>query len=80
MGAPIKLISGFPPPANYSESPQGIGPLSMNHNTSSWLPEGAVYGTHQLVTFKNYDEGLAYAKNKETNSIGFYWICLCELS
>lgn len=59
-GAPLKIISGFPPPKHYSESPHGIG----NQETGlSNLPEGAVYGPHNIVTFLDYDKGMAYAKN-----------------
>lgn len=62
-GAPLKIISGFPPPSNYSESPTGFGssgaaPVS---NTQS-LPEGAVVSVHGIVAFEDYDKGLAYAK------------------
>ena len=60
-GAPLKLISGFPPPSTYSESPRGLGSSSpaLLHNQ---LPEGATYGEHDLVIFKEYEQGLAYAK------------------
>ena len=58
-GAPVKLISAFPPPTTYSESPQGFGNTKTIAND---LPKGAVYGVHNLVSFENYDEGLSYAK------------------
>lgn len=67
-GAPLKIISGFPPPKFYSESPNGIGGGSAaaavisnsdNHNSgghdSSTCP-------HNLNCFHDYEEGLAYAK------------------
>lgn len=62
-GAPVKLISAFPPPMTYSESPQGFG---NNTNTidNSILPIGAVYGVHNLISFEDYSEGLAYAKKE----------------
>ncbi len=60
-GAPLKLISAFPPPMTYSESPQGFGSKSGSVNASE-LPEGAVYTVHNLVSFEDYEEGLAYAK------------------
>ena len=64
-GAPLNLISGFPPPMSYSESPYGVGykntQLTTNSSTSE-LPEHASYGPHNIVSFHNYDEGLAYAK------------------
>jgi thiol:disulfide interchange protein len=58
-GAPLKLISAFPPPMEYSESPLGVGG-SISGNTA--LPEGAKSGPHQIVVFDDYDKGLAYAK------------------
>jgi thiol:disulfide interchange protein len=60
-GAPLKLISAFPPPQNYSESPQGFSGSGSGESTSA-LPEGAVYGPHEIISFEDYDEGLAYAK------------------
>lgn len=60
-GAPLKLISAFPPPMTYSESPQGFGSKSGSVNASE-LPEGAVYTVHNLVSFEDYEDGLAYAK------------------
>ncbi len=60
-GAPLKLISAFPPPMEYSESPLGLGNLSGT-NTDIALPEGAKSGPHQLVVFDDYEKGLAYAK------------------
>tara|TARA_B100000749_G_C18440952_1_gene472146 strand:- start:335 stop:2311 length:1977 start_codon:yes stop_codon:yes gene_type:complete len=63
-GAPLKLISGFPPPMQYSESPNGVGYTdSMGGSFSSEpLPEGATYGPHDIVAFEDYEEGMAYAK------------------
>lgn len=62
-GAPVKLIAAFPPPMTYSESPQGFGnKLTSIHNKN--LPEGSVYGVHNLVSFEDYQEGLAYAKKE----------------
>lgn len=60
-GAPLKLISGFPPPMTYSESPFGFG----NSNTQSSdekLPDGAKLGVHGIVAFDDYEKGVAYAK------------------
>lgn len=59
-GAPLKLISAFPPPETYSESPNGIGSSKMV--SSEKLPDGAEIGPHGLVLFTDYDKGLAYAK------------------
>ena len=63
-GAPLKIISGFPPPLKYSESPYGVGNSSGNGGSASEqvLPKGAYLGPHDIVAFKNYEDGLAYAK------------------
>jgi len=60
-GAPLKIISGFPPPMNYSESPYGVG-SSKGTILQEELPDGAVYGPHDIPSFEDYEEGLAYAK------------------
>ena len=63
-GAPLKLISGFPPPKHYAESPKGVGGQiqSASYQSKEELPEGAHYGPHDLISFTDYDKGLAYAK------------------
>lgn len=61
-GAPLKLISGFPPPMNYSESPYGVGSSKGGSSNLQPLPEGAEYGPHDIITFEDYEEGVAYAK------------------
>ena len=61
-GAPLKLISGFPPPSNYSESPFGFGAVSGMTSGEGVLPEGAKLAAHGIVAFEDYDKGLAYAK------------------
>ncbi|MDC3388845.1 thioredoxin family protein [Flavobacteriaceae bacterium] len=65
-GAPLKLISGFPPPLKYSESPYGVGFTKKIASSSGFikesLPKGAEYGPHDIVAFKDYEEGMAYAK------------------
>ena len=60
-GAPLKLISAFPPPMEYSESPLGFGG-SGNNSPTAILPDGAKLGPHQIVVFEDYEKGLAYAK------------------
>lgn len=62
-GAPLQLISGFPPPMSYSESPYGVGYSKVSGILESKipLPDGAKYGAHDLVTFTDYDKGVAYA-------------------
>lgn len=65
-GAPLKLISAFPPPPQYSESPFGVGGGAGNGSVSSesikGLPEGAELGPHGIMVFHDYEDGLAYAK------------------
>ncbi len=60
-GAPLKLISAFPPPLEYSESPLGFT-NSASPNIGI-LPDGAKYGPHGITVFNDYDKGLAYAKS-----------------
>jgi thiol:disulfide interchange protein DsbD len=62
-GAPLKLINAFPPPLEYSESPNGLGSTDVNKSSNTILPDGAQYGPSQLVVFDDYDKGLAYAKS-----------------
>ncbi|MBS3993248.1 MAG: thioredoxin family protein [Bacteroidetes bacterium] len=66
FGAPLKLISGFPPPLKYSESPYGVGYSkatgAVSYDNHEGLPDGAHYGPHDIVAFVDYDKGLAYAK------------------
>jgi thiol:disulfide interchange protein DsbD len=66
-GAPLNLISAFPPAQHYSESPYGVGFSRMNEaNTEalhSDLPEGAhLLPPHNIMAFNDYEKGLAYAK------------------
>ena len=61
FGAPLKLISAFPPPQTYSESPMGFfGNSSVSSKEK--LPDGAEIGPHGLTVFNDYAKGLAYAK------------------
>ena len=61
FGAPLKLISAFPPPQTYSESPMGFfGNSSVS--SKDGLPDGAEIGPHGLTVFNDYAKGLAYAK------------------
>lgn len=62
-GAPLKIISGFPPPMHYSESPNGIGQSSgQGAKSASDLPDGAEYGAQNIITFHDYDRGMEFAK------------------
>ena len=57
FGSPLKLISAFAPPDTYS-----FKQISEQKNLQS-LPENAVYGPHNIVSFEDYNDGLAYAKS-----------------
>lgn len=64
-GAPLKLISGFPPPMTYSESPYGVGNTKGANSSAvtTILPDGAHKGPHDIIAFTDYEKGLAYAKS-----------------
>jgi thiol:disulfide interchange protein DsbD len=59
-GAPLKLISAFPPTLEYSESPRGFGGSAVV--SRAVLPEGAKLGPHGIMVFEDYEKGVAYAK------------------
>ena len=66
-GAPLNLISAFPPAQHYSESPYGVGFSRMNSGMpsgeSAEIPDGAhLMPPHNILAFNDYDKGLAYAK------------------
>jgi len=64
-GAPLKLISGFPPPMFYSEAPNGVGASQAAVVTGSNEGPGhsqSAHCPHGLNCFHDYDEGMAYAK------------------
>jgi thiol:disulfide interchange protein DsbD len=64
-GAPLKLISGFPPPMQYSESSYGVGytKLSDSRGTAETvIPDGAHLGPHDIIAFLDYETGMDYAK------------------
>lgn len=65
-GAPLKLISAFPPPPQYSESPFGVGGsanLGGGVESVKGLPDGAELGPHGIMVFHDYEDGVAYAKS-----------------
>lgn len=63
-GAPLKLISAFPPPPQYSESPFGVGGSSnSNIGSDKGLPDGAELGPHGIMVFHDYEDGVAFAKS-----------------
>ncbi|MFH6991619.1 cytochrome c biogenesis protein CcdA [Flavobacterium sp. FlaQc-48] len=67
-GAPLNLISAFPPPQDYSESPYGVGSSQSSGENSTGsshadIPEGAhLLAPHDILAFNDYDKGIAYAK------------------
>jgi thiol:disulfide interchange protein len=63
-GAPLKFINAFPPPMEYSESPYGVDDVDhkIMQTSNTILPIGAKFGPHNIVSFNDYDKGLAYAK------------------
>ena len=63
-GAPLNIISGFPPPMKYAESKFGVGysKTVSSVQTHQVLPEGAEYGPHNIIAFEDYDMAMAYAK------------------
>ena len=81
-GAPLKLISAFPPPLEYSESPYGVGNSKTGSgisNAEQDIPEGAhLLAPHQILAFDDYDKGLAYAKkvNKPVMLDFTGWACV----
>jgi len=81
-GAPLKLISGFPPPDFYSESPEGFGgrkgELLSGTGHASDLPEHAHRGPNGIPAFDDYYQALAYSKKvKKPLMIDFTgWACV----
>lgn len=62
-GAPVKLISGFPPPREYSEIQQTPFPQNNLRSENDTLKIGNTYiGAQGLETFDDYDTALKYAK------------------
>ena len=59
-GAPLKLLSGFPPGISYSESPYGIHGHAPEKDDD--LPETAHYHGHGIWQIRDYKDGLEYAK------------------
>ncbi len=80
-GAPLKLISGFPPPINYSEAPYGVGFTKIGGGESAAtgeIPEHAHLGPYDIIAFNDYDQGMAYAKkvNKPVLLDFTGWACV----
>jgi thiol:disulfide interchange protein DsbD len=63
FGAPLKLISAFPPPMSYSESPLGFGGGgNTSANPIGEIVEGMELGPQNIMVFHDYDLALAYAE------------------
>lgn len=82
-GAPLKLISGFPPPMFYSESPDGVGKSSKaahfeNAKIGADTHLSSEHCPHNLNCFHDYEDGLAYAKkvNKPVMIDFTGWACV----
>ncbi|TYQ00201.1 thiol:disulfide interchange protein DsbD [Tenacibaculum adriaticum] len=82
-GAPLNLISAFPPPQEYSESPYGVGFTKIGNGSASIdhsdLPDGAhLLAPHDILAFNDYDTGVAYAKkvNKPVMLDFTGWACV----
>jgi len=60
-GAPLKLISAFPPPMHYSESPLGVGKTSTEA-TAQHIPEGSHLGPQNIYVFHDLEKAEQYAK------------------
>jgi thiol:disulfide interchange protein DsbD len=63
-GAPLKLISGFPPPTFYAEAPGGFGGSAAVVPTSNGVPPGAdpEHCPLNLNCFHDFETGMAYAR------------------
>ncbi|WP_417235857.1 cytochrome c biogenesis protein CcdA [Bizionia paragorgiae] len=81
-GAPLKIISAFPPPLDYSESPYGVGNSKTGGGSAAVqeeLPDGGhLLAPHQILAFNDYDKGVAYAKkvNKPIMLDFTGWACV----
>lgn len=60
FGAPLKLISGFPPPLTYAEAPYGIHGKAPEVE-DGW-PESTHAHGHGINTVRDYYEALDYAR------------------
>ncbi|RLD76957.1 MAG: thiol:disulfide interchange protein, partial [Bacteroidetes bacterium] len=80
-GAPLKLISGFPPPMHYSEAPYGVGYTKTGGGegvSHGEIPKDAHLGPHDIISFHDYETGMAYARkiNKPVLLDFTGWACV----
>lgn len=61
-GAPLKLIAAFPPPLQYSESPQGVGFIGGGGGAAQVHGPDQHIGPQGIAVFHDYEKGLAHAK------------------
>lgn len=66
-GAPVKLLSGFTPPVQYAELPNGLASAQMltnvnSNNSKKELIKGQTYGPHQIPVFLDLKDALTYSK------------------
>ena len=63
-GAPLKMISGFPPPAFYTEGwSLQSQPANVNNTTAAVISDNEFHCPHNLNCFHDYDKGIAYARS-----------------
>ena len=78
-GAPLKIISAFPPPMHYSESPYGVGNTEGGVMVSAhYEEEGQHLGPQGIMVFHDYETGLEYARmvNKPVMLDFTGWACV----
>ena len=78
-GAPLKLVSGYPPPSFYAESPNGIGSDEGGHGDGGHGDgENVSTSNHVVAEYQNYDEGLAAAKEQNLPLLVDFtgWTCV----
>ncbi|HAM10863.1 MAG: hypothetical protein A2X05_18735 [Bacteroidetes bacterium GWE2_41_25] len=78
-GAPLKMISGFPPPAFYTEGWNlQSRPENANSNSASIISDNESHCPHNLNCFHNYDEGIAFARKENKPVILDFtgWSCV----
>lgn len=78
-GAPLKKISGFPPPSFYTEGWSFENqPATINSVSGIGISDHEFHCPHDLNCFHDYDEGMAYAKKENKPVILDFtgWSCV----